>query len=99
MSYFSVTSAQLRAKAQELSDQNSQVKAQIDALLQTETSLGSMWEGDAKTAFHNAFMKDKVQMDNFYTAISNYVTVLNSIAQKYEQAEAQNQEIASTRAY
>lgn len=99
MSYFMVTASQIRAKAAELRENNEQLKAQITQLNEREGALGTMWEGEAKNAFHTAFQRDKVQMDNFYNAIAQYVAALESIAQKYEEAERQNTEIANTRSY
>ena len=58
-----------------------------------------MWEGQANTAFHNAFIKDKGQMDNFHSAIEQYIAALLVIAQKYEQTEIKNTDTATTRVY
>lgn len=58
-----------------------------------------MWEGEAKNAFHNAFQNDKAKMQNFKTAIDQYVAALQNIAAKYAQAEAANVNTASTRNY
>ena len=96
MSQFMVTAAQLRAKAEELSAQNTQLKSQTDNLAQTEASLNGMWEGDAQNAFHGLFTQNKAKMDTFYNAIIQYVNVLNSAADTYAQAEAQNVEIAGS---
>lgn len=97
MSYFMVSASQIRAKAAELRENNEQLKAQITQLNEREGALSTMWEGEAKNAFHTAFQRDKVQMDNFYNAIAQYVAALESIAQKYEEAERRNTEIANTR--
>ncbi len=94
-----VTAAQLRSKAQELQQLNQTFKAKVDSLEETETALGGMWEGDAKEAFHKAFNSDKIQMTNFYNAIAQYVSVMEQIAAKYEQAESQNVQTASARNY
>ena len=99
MSQIQVTSAQLRAKAEELSAQNTQLKAQIELLDETEQSLNAMWEGDANTAFHTAFQRDKAQLSNFHAAILQYVQVLQNVAARYAQAESQNVEIANARKY
>ena len=99
MSEIMVTAAQLRAKAEELEGLNGQLKSQNDLLGEKETALNAMWEGDANTAFHAAFNSDRVQINNFYNAIAAYVNALRVIAQKYEQTEAQNQQIASARNY
>lgn len=99
MALIRVTSAQLRAQAEALRTTNQNFKAQVNALEEKEASLNSMWDGDANDAFHKAFAQDKVQMDNFYNAIMQYVNVLENIADKYDQAEATNTSTASTRNY
>jgi WXG100 family type VII secretion target len=93
------TSAQLRSKAEELSNINAKFKQQVDQLESTETTLVSMWEGDSKEAFHGAFNNDKVQMHNFYNAIAQYVSALNQIATNYDNAEKANVEVGTTRTY
>lgn len=99
MSEIYVTAAQLKSKAEELSAQNTQLKAQIELLDETEQSLNAMWEGDANTAFHSAFQRDKNQLTNFYSAILQYVAALQNVAARYAQAESQNVDIANTRKY
>lgn len=99
MSQFSVTAAQLRAKAEELTGLNSNFKSNVSDLEATEQNLSTMWEGEAKAAFHTAFTNDKTQMNNFSMLIEKYVASLLTIAAKYEQAEATNLETASTRTY
>lgn len=99
MSYFQVTSSQLKAKAEELRNLNATFKSTTGELEELEATLGSQWEGEAKNAFHQAFTRDKVQMDNFYNAIEQYVNVLLSIAAKYENAENINTQTATTRTY
>ncbi len=99
MAAFQVTAKELRTKAGELRDMNAQFKTQVGNLETQEQSLGSMWEGDAKKAFHAAFSNDKVQMDNFYNLIEQYCVALENIATKYEMAEAQNVSTASARNY
>ena len=94
-----VSAHELIAKAQELRSLNAQFKARIADLEGTEESLRSMWEGDANTAFANAFNNDKIQMTNFYNAIEMYIYRLLEIAARYQQAEAANAEIASNRTY
>lgn len=74
-------------------------KSQVGNLETQEGTLASMWEGEAKEAFHTAFGNDKTQMDNFYNLIEQYCTTLESIATKYEQVEQQNLSTAQTRTY
>lgn len=99
MSAFSVTANELRTKAMELSTLNGSLKTAVSELEATEQTLMGQWDGDAKNVFHQAFSNDKVQMTNFSTLIDKYVNTLAAIAAKYEQAEAENAETASTRAY
>ena len=94
-----VTATQLKAQADALRQTNQNFKNQVSNLENTELQLKSMWEGEANDAFHNAFTRDKVQMDNFFNAIQQYAAVLESIAAKYEQAEATNTNTATTRNY
>lgn len=99
MAEIRVTAAEIRKKAQELRSLNSQFQKNVETLVGSEQSLASMWEGDAKTAFHNAFNNDKSQMDNFHSAIEQYAAALDRIADEYEKREAMNAEIASNRTY
>ncbi|MCI6896762.1 MAG: WXG100 family type VII secretion target [Gemmiger formicilis] len=99
MAIIRVTAAELRNGAQELRDLNQRFKSSVSELETTEGALNTMWEGDARNAFHQAFTSDKTQMNNFYNAIEVYAQRLEAAAAKYEQAEAQNVEIANTRSY
>lgn len=99
MALIQVTAKELRAKAAELRGLNGQFKSQVGSLESQEQVLASMWEGDAKNAFHTAFNNDKTQMDNFHNLIEQYCVTLENIATKYEIAEAQNTETAATRTY
>lgn len=99
MAEIQVTSAQLLAKAEELGAQNTQLRAQIEALTEAEQRLNAMWEGDANTAFHTAFQRDKTQFTNFFNAIQQYIQVLQNVAARYTQTERQNVDIATTRTY
>lgn len=94
-----VNTSTLTNKAGELKSLNSNFKKQVEALTTTENSLNSMWEGDAKQAFHTAFSRDIVQMNNFYNAIEQYVAKLQEIVSAYEKAENANLNTANTRTY
>lgn len=99
MAFFQVTSSELRNRAGRISDLNSQFKAKAAQLGEQEAALCSMWEGQAKDSFHQAFLRDRQQMDAFGQLIGQYVQVLMEIAGRYEQAENRNKEIASARNY
>lgn len=94
-----VNTSTVTNKAGELKSLNSNLKKQIETLTTTENSLNSMWEGDAKEAFHKAFSNDVIQMNNFYNAIEKYVASLQEIVSAYEKAEKTNLNTATTRAY
>lgn len=99
MAFFQVTSQELRNAAERISDLNSQFKERALQLSEQEASLCSMWEGQAKDTFHQAFMRDRQQMDAFVQMINQYVQALLEIAVRYEQAENRNREIAAARSY
>ncbi|MCR4789422.1 MAG: WXG100 family type VII secretion target [Lachnospiraceae bacterium] len=99
MSLFEVTSEVLRSKAEQLLTLNQQFENRKIELENEESGLIGMWEGDTKRLFHNAFMSDKEQMGVFINLIKQYVEALLNIAQRYEEAEARNSELASVRNY
>ena len=99
MAEIKVMTNELKSKIEELRTLNTQFKSAVGELESTEASPNSMWEGNAKTAFHNAFTSDKQQMDNFYTAIELYAQKLEVILAKYIQAENTNIELANNRTY
>lgn len=99
MAMIHVTSARLRKAAQELQNLNSQFKNKSEDLSTKEQALCQMWEGQAKDAFHMAFLRDGQQMNAFHQLIVQYVQALLDIAARYEQAEARNTEIAGSRKY
>ena len=58
-----------------------------------------MWEGEARTTFHQAFESDKIQMSNFYNAVEVYAQRLETIAERYLQAEQRAVDVAGERTY
>lgn len=99
MAMFRVSASELKSKADQLRTLNAQFKNETTKLEGQEQNLISMWEGEAKNTFDQAFKSDKIQMDNFYNAIEVYVARLESAADKYAQTENANTEIAGTRTY
>lgn len=98
-SRINVSTSKLRELASNLSQLNAQFRTAVTELEDYEGRLNGMWDGEANNTFHNAFNNDKIQMTNFYNGIERYVQVLNDIANRYDQAEANNAEIASARNY
>lgn len=94
-----VTATQLKNQAQALRELNERYQGMVADLKAEEVALSDMWEGEAKNAFRAAFARDADNMYRFYNAVNNYTTVLEQIAEKYNQAECANTEIANKRSY
>ncbi len=97
MALIRVTASDIRSKKEQLLELNNQFKTQVRELESSEGTLNSQWDGAANDAFHKAFMNDKNYMDQFYNLILKYCDALEQIAAKYEQAEAANENTATTR--
>ncbi len=93
---FRVTSSALRRKADELRNLNHQFKASVSNLQASESALNGMWEGDARKAFHTAFMQNKSKFDSFSTGMEEYAQRLLDAAAEYDNTETKNVGIAST---
>lgn len=99
MSFFQVTSAELRKRAEEMRNLNTRFKSEEENLRGSEQNLKSLWEGEANEAFHTAFTNDAASMDMFHDAVEQYIAALLVIAERYEIAERKNAELARTRTY
>lgn len=99
MAEIMLTEQQLVAKKDELRQLNESFKQQVEALVTAEGGLMSMYEGDAKQAFDQAFKNDKNQMDVFYSTMNQYIAALEQIIANYQAAEAQNVATATSRTY
>ena len=95
MAEIQVTTATLRAKAEELNGLNEQFKNAVTSLTEEEQSLRTSYEGQSSDAFHTKFTQNTVQMSNFYNAIAQYAQKLLQIAEAYEKAEQANVSIVS----
>lgn len=99
MALIRVSSQELRSKASELRNLNGQLKSQTAEFQGGAQELGATWEGDAKQAFIKATESDKQQMDRFAELIEKYCLALEEDAKRYDEAEARNAQIASSRKY
>ena len=95
---FRVSTAQLIQQAQELQTLNERFKAEVTAMTEKEEALSSMWEGEARNAFHNAYATDAEKFANFYNGIARFVEALTEVAQTYAKAESEAAARATTRA-
>lgn len=99
MAQIMVTASELKSAASTLREYNSNFKNQVKELESSEMTLKSQWQGSANDAFHKAFMNDKAYMDKFAAEIEKYCQSLETIAAKYEAAEAANVDTAMTRKF
>lgn len=99
MSFYQVSSDELRNSSSGLLELNSKLKTQKETLTTDEQNLLTMWEGEAQAGFHQAFLRDIGQMEAFIAVIDSYAKVMESIALRYENAETNNLGIANTRIY
>ena len=79
---FKVNPQELVKQAQELQALNERFKTEVQTMTEKEQALSSMWEGEARNAFHNAYATDAEKFQNFYNGIA-----LSDAAQEYAKAE------------
>ena len=60
-----VTTTQVKSKAEELTNANNRLKQDISQLTDQESALNAMWEGEANDAFHEAFTKEQLLFRNY----------------------------------
>lgn len=90
MSFYQIDSRQLRSKKEELSGLLGRFIREKDDLRAKEAALGSMWEGAANESFHEKFIASAGQMDAFADCLGRYIGVIESISQRYDDAEMKN---------
>ena len=94
-----VTSAQLEAAIQQLTEKNGQFVSRVQELGTLQEELRGQWEGEANNAFNTAFQTDKGKWTTFSQTITQYIQALQQIKQAYDQAEATNVATATNRTY
>ena len=94
-----VTSQQLRETREQLLQMNSDLKGKADAFTTAANTLLGKWDGDTKQIEEKNFANDRIQIDNFIALINDYCTALENIAIRYDNAEAQNSQLAAERKY
>lgn len=97
MAEIKVTPSELRKKADDLERYNRDFRKEVEKMVGYENQLAGMWEGEAQKAFRKAFNDDKQKMDLFAQNIDKYIQALREDAQKYETAEKNATNIATTR--
>lgn len=99
MSKFTVTASEMQTAISELNSANSEFKNRVAELETAQQELASMWQGDANTAFNNAFLNDKSQWSTFASLVDQYIQTLGTILKTYETAESTNTDTARSRSY
>jgi len=90
MAEIRLSSATLRARRNTLYSYMRALRNLRDQFTQRVNSLGSCWEGEAKTTYVNACNKIIVKIDTFINGIMKYIEALDRIIAEYERAEAKN---------
>lgn len=91
-----VTSSKLTSISDQFKALANQVKATTENMKSVVSSINSVWEGDAASAYMNQFTKLHEDMDQMYKMIMEYDTDLDEIAQNYNQAEKANEQLAQS---
>ncbi len=92
-----VEPAKLKSAASEFSSTSAQIKNATNSMVQTISALsGSVWSGEAASAYTNKFNGLNDEMQKIDKMIQEHVTDLNDMASSYERAEANAQQTASS---
>lgn len=94
---FKVNPQELVKQAQELQTLNERFKTEVSTMTEKEQALSSMWEGEARNAFHNAYAADAEKFQNFYNGIARFVQALSDAAKEYIKSEQAAASLANKR--
>lgn len=97
MSELKVKPSELRSKANEFKTKSNTIQNKTNAMLTLIKGInGTTWSGDAANSFKAQFQKLEEDMNQMHSIINEYATDLETIAQKYETTENQNEQIAKS---
>lgn len=88
MAEIKVTPSVLRNNAEELQNEAKNLSQKMDELQDRENQLSTMWQGDAKDSFHEAFMTSYNECQPFFQELQRFIAKLEETAEKYEKVEA-----------
>lgn len=97
MGKLELTVQQMATVINDLTSSNQEFVARVKDLDGKQQELASMWQGEANTAFNQAFQSDKEKWAAFATLINQYITTLQKILETYRKAEETNVQTAKTR--
>ena len=87
-----VNTGNLGRTREQVSSHIRQIKEQITAIYSDLSSLGTMWEGEAHTAFDSEFRKDIKRLENLCKRLDGIVSFEANAITEYERCE---KEVAS----
>lgn len=92
---FVAGSSQIQSVIDQLTTDNAKFLEKTEALAAEAKLLAGKWEGDASDSFQAHFTTEQAKYMAFHEGINQYITALQQILQKYEQAEQANTAIAN----
>ncbi len=97
MNTLEVSAAKLKSVSNDFKSAGNKVKNITDSMLAEIKAInGSVWEGDAATAYKNQFNKLEQDMNQMYKMIQEYDSDLDQIAAQYDKVEKANEQIAQS---
>ena len=101
MSRFVIEANEVMRTASMLAENNNQFRSRVEDLMKVP-GVGyntALWQGEANDTFNMALATDQERWVAFAALVDNYVETLREIVRYYQDAEAENVEIASHRTY
>lgn len=83
-----VTCSELRNAASNISKANESFREAAEKLQQAGTELTDIWAGDTRDRFVSGMEQRKTWYEQMATIVDDYVTMMNNIAEKYEEMDA-----------
>lgn len=84
-----VTCSELRSAAQKIAQANEEYRAAAGNLQAAADEVAGMWEGDTRDKFVSGMEQRKAWYEQMSGIVDEYVQVMQQIADKYEQMDAQ----------
>ena len=92
-----VTPERLAAAAGELEANGSSMKSCTDEMISLVNEISAdVWSGDAASAYKSRFAGLQGDMDRIWKMINEHVRDLNEMANNYNMAETENQELTGS---
>lgn len=83
-----VTCSELRAAASNISKANENFREAAQKLQSAGAELTDIWAGDSRDKFVSGMEQRKTWYEEMSVIVDDYVTMMNNIAEKYEEMDA-----------